>query len=440
MLSGVACAPRICLACRRGLAQRSAVTGFRSLQSTDRFRQRPYSSKPMDKAQVEALISGEISGKEAKEIFRKQKNLEKREKKSVKDLPDWGLTTAKIKPTQLKQPDARDRNKSQIDFIAAALSNSKEVEDTDPSIDRTEQDSIEDALSGTEKTPKWPVFAPDIGEDIEEWPTSDLDVDGKHENRAAAKTSPTSEGDSAFDWIFDEENEAPSQQDRAPSERRRRTPSEDDSNLRVEIPTHLEQAASSKNRFRHSLLHDAPLNVSALGKPASAIIINNPNEMRRARKTAKVLEEKSLEANMRLDWERFMSKDLEDDVVSSEEVYENIDELRPQDTNIIRMKDFESLTQQLCAGFTTIQLRDYFRHHDTGSDVGEKDMLDYPWITRQIPWTPLKTLPSDSQSPKQVYAQRILSLKWNIEIQDYVDDLGRAFVWVDPELFPLLTR
>lgn len=209
-----------------------------------------------------------------------------------------------------------------------------------------------------------------------------------------------------------------------------------------ELPTIPETPSGPRlntRNFRHHLLHDQVLNVSALGKPASAIIIKNPNEMRRKRKVDKVLEEKFLDVNMSLDWKRFVSKDQDGDCGLSE-VFANIDELRPQDTNILRMQDYKKLIKALVNGFTASQLVQYIRDRDTGSTADDRDMLNYSWITKQIPWTPNKSLPDHKYSQKPMYAQRIITMKWNIQIQDLLDDLGRAYVWIEPELFQLITR
>ena len=418
MISRALRAPRICLACRLNLAQRNTVLSFRALQPTDRIRRRPYSSNRLDKEKIEAIISGEISSEAAEKFFRKQKRLEQKKERRITDddLPDWGLTKSR----------------------------------TDPVEQEAEIEAIEDALSEEGKTSKWAVFAKGFEEDTEPLSTPNLDMAEKKDMKTDTEVESASEIDFDSEAIFDLEDELSNEretrsqrQSDRPSRRHRQDPSDEDwepSSHLHESPEGQPEPTSPTKRFRHSLLHDATLEISALGKPASAIIINNPNKMRRKRKTTTMAKEQSLEANMRLDWENFVAKRGEDNVASAEEAHQNIDELRPRDTNILRMRDFDKIIDALCAGFTTLQLRDYYRDYDTGQVAEDKNMLDYSWIVKQIPWRPVKTLPSTSQTPKQMYARRIMSLKWKIQIQDYVDDLGRAYVWVNPELFPLITR
>ncbi|KAM0541878.1 hypothetical protein ACHAPJ_013068 [Fusarium lateritium] len=190
----------------------------------------------------------------------------------------------------------------------------------------------------------------------------------------------------------------------------------------------------SRKQFRHSLMHDESLGVSTLGAPADAIIINNPNKVRRKRKAPMVLEVEPTMPSANLDWE-YMASAKDDAELEVQEIYDNINELRP-DTHILRLSEIQKVIDALCSGFTLSQLRDY--HRDFKAEVDKTDIVDYPWIKLQVPWTPMNELRVRG-TDKTALAQKIVFDTWKVEVQENLDDLGRAFVWLDPEIFPFLT-
>ncbi|KAJ4259765.1 hypothetical protein NW762_007696 [Fusarium torreyae] len=177
----------------------------------------------------------------------------------------------------------------------------------------------------------------------------------------------------------------------------------------------------SRKQFRHSLMHDESLGVSTLGAPADAIIINNPNKVRRKRKAPMVLEVEPTMPSANLDWEQ-MASAKDDAELETQEIYDNINELRP-DTHILKLSEIQKVIDGLCSGFTLSQLKDY--HRDFKVEVDKTDIVDYPWIKEQVPWKPMNELRVRG-TDKTALAQKIVFDTWKVEVQENLDDLGRA--------------
>ncbi|KAF9780349.1 hypothetical protein IL306_000607 [Fusarium sp. DS 682] len=187
-----------------------------------------------------------------------------------------------------------------------------------------------------------------------------------------------------------------------------------------------------QRRLQHRLMHDESLGVPTLGLPADAIIINNPNMTRFERPAPTVIEAEPVD-NTNLDWEKLTpAQQMEPE---AEEIFTNIDELRPE-SRILRLTDIEKLVKALCSGFTVTQLREYHSAHKP--EPKDHDIVKYGWIEDSIPWTSVNSVQLRGND-KTTVAQKIVLHKWNIEVQEHADDLGKAFIWMDPEIFPFLT-
>lgn len=424
MISKAARVPRLCLLCRFShLIQRGTIVGSQALLLPNQFNRRNYASNSRSGRAKSSRKPRNQKPVDAFEALFKQHRVHEHEGKSRGrsnlKLPDWG---------DLKNRD-RDTPKPTTEYTLKDTSEDKLESpwEVTPAT-RPICEELDSGLNGEGKVNSSKELDQASKDAIDEDEAMfDLDLDSTHAPARGSRVKeslggprqPTS-NDAALPLIPEQSSEQ----------------SEKDSSTAPQQPP---VPRPNTRGFRHDLLHDQVLNVSALGKPASAIIIKNPNEMRRKKRVTKVLEEKTLDANMSLDWERFVSKDQAGDGELAE-VFANIDEMRPQDTNILRMNDYRKLIDALVNGFTTTQLVQYLRDHDTGSSTDRQESLNYSWITKQIPWTPNASFGSDSYTPKPMYAQRILSTKWNIQIQDFLDDLGRAYVWIDRDLFQLITR
>lgn len=195
---------------------------------------------------------------------------------------------------------------------------------------------------------------------------------------------------------------------------------------------------AERRAISHELLLPRQLGVTALGQPIEALVMKNPNKMRPTLKSpTKLKEQRGTSSD--LYWKDLVAAQVEEDPDSPDVIAQrNIEELRPKMPTVLRMHDFMGLLQILTDGFTTIQLQRYHKTFPEKQVLVQEETPDYPWLMKQISWKASKTFPRISQSPKHIYAQNILLKNWGISIQEYEEDLGRAFYWVLPELFPLL--
>ncbi|KAG6014675.1 hypothetical protein E4U54_004971 [Claviceps lovelessii] len=190
--------------------------------------------------------------------------------------------------------------------------------------------------------------------------------------------------------------------------------------------------------FRHDLVVRRSLGMNALGKPAEAIILKNPNKMKRTRKPKPLIEDEPAGPAPPLDWQSVLSQDSE----ISDQVWRNIEEIRPQDTTILRRRDFDKLMKRLLDGFTYEQLVTYF-NNGTWDDARTVDNKpSYPWILEQSPWTAAEAEPSQwkNLTSKERRAVLILSAKWKLEIQEHIEGPGGRVLWLNPNVFKLITQ
>ncbi|KAG6001397.1 hypothetical protein E4U21_004403 [Claviceps maximensis] len=188
--------------------------------------------------------------------------------------------------------------------------------------------------------------------------------------------------------------------------------------------------------FLHGLLDCQSLGINALGRPAEAIILKNPNIMRPARKPKPFIEDKPADPAPPLNWQNALPQD--EDIW--EEVWQNIEEIRPQDTTVVRRKDFDKLMTRLLDGFTMEQLTAYLNNGAWDNSRNVKP--SYPWILEQSPWTSVETESNQLKNltSKERRAMLILSAKWKLEIQEHIEGLGGKVLWVDPNVFKLITQ
>ncbi|KAL6917618.1 hypothetical protein FSST1_009113 [Fusarium sambucinum] len=185
-----------------------------------------------------------------------------------------------------------------------------------------------------------------------------------------------------------------------------------------------------KRRLRDDLMHEEPLGVPSLGLPADAIIINNPNKTRIERSPVVIEEEEVAPAN--IDWESLNPSEIIEPEV--EEINANIEEFRP-DTRILRLTEIGTLVESLCDGFTINQLRDY--HRDCVPEQEEGEIVNYTWIEASVPWKSVNSVRVRG-TDKTAIAQKIVFDKWRVDVMEYENDLGKAYVWMDPDIFPFL--
>ncbi|KAJ4311442.1 hypothetical protein N0V84_010432 [Fusarium piperis] len=255
---------------------------------------------------------------------------------------------------------------------------------------------------------------------------SERPIDPEQETRDETLTQATTPASSEQPLDSSEKNPDSSAEESADSS--------EDSMFELPVIPELEPTLLPTKRFRHDLVHDESLGVSALGVPADAIIINNPNQIRRSKKVPTVLKSQPVQPPSELDWQHLAPTGQEDEP-SVEEIYRNIDELRP-DTRFLRDSEIQRLTEVLRDGFTTEQLKEYSRLRQ--AEVAVEDAINYPWIVKHVPWAhPTKT--ELRGHDKLSCVQRIIFDKWKIESLEHTDDIGRTIVQMEPDFFVFLT-
>ncbi|KAK7415455.1 hypothetical protein QQZ08_012344 [Neonectria magnoliae] len=409
MISRAARVSRICLSCRISLNQRSAVLSFRALPRRDALglsqrRRFASDSDSYDKAKIEALASDQIPGMDVKKAIDNEHGQLKQAKDIDEAILDKELLNEALDEEVLDEDvvDEDDVGEDDVDFNSPGFDPDLSISDE---IDRFLAEvtgiSIEPSRTGR-STPK---------------PKRDDDVATKSYERRSDSSSYSS----------------------AEHTSKHRSTFSSDATLEIPMLPDFDPIDTQDNVLRHRLLHNKPLGVSALGVPADAIILKNPNKMRFEKRTTREIEEKPLLPTSEIDWKLLNSANSGVEVDSREEVWNNINELRP-DTRTLRARDFQKLSNALFSGFTTDQLREYIREYEMEAGVGDTGLGNYPWIVKQMPWAPFNSMPAGKVAYKYSYIQKLIVQKWKIGVQEHVDSIGQAFIWVDPHYFKFLSR
>ncbi|KAM3502228.1 hypothetical protein MY10362_005001 [Beauveria mimosiformis] len=214
--------------------------------------------------------------------------------------------------------------------------------------------------------------------------------------------------------------------------------SEDD----ILFETSSTKSLPTRRPFNHELLTHQHLGVSALGRPVEALILKDPNRMRRSRKQIPVLEPDATEevAEVDLKWTDYVAKpDDEQDLVL--EAWDNIDEMRPTETKTVTAHEYHRIVAALVDGFTQGQLSSYLtmKHSQELEAQATEEPQMYPWIQKQTPWRAAYQIELESKKPKYICAAAIVDKIWKLEVREQVESLGRALIWVHPIVFRLLT-
>ncbi|KAK4077529.1 uncharacterized protein Triagg1_3861 [Trichoderma aggressivum f. europaeum] len=390
MLSRAVNVPRACFANRlsSSIPSARATLSNRSLHSHSRgewIQQRCYSSDPVihSKEKIEALISGKISQREfkksiketSKRPFRKPYSRKPWRRRREEGIPDRGLAPLEIESNPTTQA----------------------------AIERHLGEEFEGELS--EELVKM------LAEEVllkEESAAEELDAD--ESNQLGQSTSQeeaiVTEADAA----------APSQ-------------------------TRPKREFKAKRDIHDELVQSKSVSVAALGEQIDAIMLKNPNEMKRPKRAVRRVQEDAVEATVELDTERDNMVDVkeESDEEAMAAAMKNIDDLRPVDKTILRMKDFDSLANTLLDGFTFNQLAKYFNQKRLALPKRDQGTpLRYPWIVKQDPWVAAKPDHWGPLRPKQRQVIMIMQIIWHLEVQEQVEGLGRTLVWLQPRIFELI--
>ncbi|KAL7816666.1 mitochondrial inner-membrane-bound regulator domain-containing protein [Trichoderma gracile] len=193
--------------------------------------------------------------------------------------------------------------------------------------------------------------------------------------------------------------------------------------------------------YRDELVQSRSVPVAALGEHIDAIMLKNPNQMKRPKRTVRRVQHEAAEAIVELDPERDGMIDDADEngQEAMEAALKNIDDLRPVDKTILPMQDFDALANTLLEGFNHNQLTRYFiQKRLEMSQQGLGKPVTYPWIVKQGPWVAAKPDHWGPLRPKQRQVIMIMQLLWNLEVQEQVEGLGRTLLWLQPRVFELI--
>ncbi|PTB70333.1 hypothetical protein BBK36DRAFT_1173923 [Trichoderma citrinoviride] len=208
----------------------------------------------------------------------------------------------------------------------------------------------------------------------------------------------------------------------------------------VSRPRHKRRPRYRKD-YRDELVQSRSVPVAALGEHIDAIMLKNPNEMKRPKRSVRRVQQEATEATVELDSERDGMVDQADEngQEAMEEALTNIDNLRPVDKTILPMQDFDTLANTLLEGFNHNQLTRYFiQKRLEMSQQGLGKPVTYPWIVKQGPWVAAKPDHWGPLRPKQRQVIMIMQLLWNLEVQEQVEGLGRTLLWLEPRVFELI--
>lgn len=214
--------------------------------------------------------------------------------------------------------------------------------------------------------------------------------------------------------------------------------SEDD----ILFETSLQESYPKSRPFNHELLTHQHLGVSALGRPVEALILKDPNRIQRTKKQIPIFEPETANAEPSVDlkWTDYVAKpDDEQDVVL--EAWDNIDEIRPTNTNTVPAHEYHRLVAALVEGFTQGQLSSYItmKHAQELEAQAAEESQRYPWIQKQTSWQAAYQIELESKTPKYICSATIIDKIWKLHVREQVESLGRALLWVHPTTFRLLT-
>jgi hypothetical protein len=156
---------------------------------------------------------------------------------------------------------------------------------------------------------------------------------------------------------------------------------------------------------------------------------------------------------------------LKQSVASLDEARANIEELRPKDTMSIPYREFKTIADVLMEGFTMAQLQNYAASatcQDLGSQPqtsvdrrqtvnamlssspvqrsSEPSQEDRLWLRHRTSWTPLKGYHFSLGTPKEKVVQIIMQDRWDLQVQELLDGVGKMVVQTGERVLKLLLR
>ncbi|CAH0039360.1 unnamed protein product [Clonostachys solani] len=200
-----------------------------------------------------------------------------------------------------------------------------------------------------------------------------------------------------------------------------------------------EPRSHAKREFKHQLLQKHSISIAALGEDISALILPNPDKLKRKTNPVVSLPRDRRALGSELDWTSLLDDaDALDDI--SAQVRRNIEEFRPKDSGVMKAKDVNKIIRALVNGFTKEQLTAYFRQTLEISNRATDETPKYPWLVKETAWVPSNPELLGPFSPKQKVAYLILKDAWALDIQEQIEGLGAMFVTLRPDVFELISN
>ncbi|KAJ3568014.1 hypothetical protein NPX13_g6566 [Xylaria arbuscula] len=201
------------------------------------------------------------------------------------------------------------------------------------------------------------------------------------------------------------------------------------------------------NEVARSLNHDM------LGKPAYAIVMKDGGKVAKRKASLKQYEvgiesgSPSIEAVL----------DSQQEPVTTDATRSYIQSLRPKSDKVLTRKEFEKLQDRLTSGFLVPQLQDYVIWYKSNAAQATPTASDsspqrsYPRMKERSAWVPLQSetsvldginhifegYVSDTTTPKQRLAIRLMRECWDLSIADLQTQLGET--WVKLENYDFIT-
>ncbi|KAH6651819.1 mitochondrial inner-membrane-bound regulator-domain-containing protein [Truncatella angustata] len=238
-------------------------------------------------------------------------------------------------------------------------------------------------------------------------------------------------------------------------ERRRQTTGDEEENFKPWKHLDLKKRRLSGKKVLTET--SASLGSDMLGKPAYAIVMKDSRDYKAKTRPVDVLNEE--QTRQEIDMQALL--DNRHELPTDSEVRENINELRPPETEtILKEKEFRRVQQQLEDGFLNAQLIDYiakFKPEPAGRDSVEHARPQYPWVRKLTPWTPLDArgttlppkdplarhfhayLPQDA-SPKARAAVLIMRKCWGLQVEEVANGPGQMRIVLETQKFMPLMR
>uniref|UniRef100_A0A0B7JVK7 Uncharacterized protein n=1 Tax=Bionectria ochroleuca TaxID=29856 RepID=A0A0B7JVK7_BIOOC len=486
MISQVACVPRICQSCRQGLLLRrnptfSAARFFHP--DTVLQRRGNDASVVQSKARIEALISGKPWEEDKPAGSRKRRTTPKSRGIRDDELPDWGLSSEQKKPISEKKKPAVQKRKRAVQKQKAFRDRDGETStsrsnihsqlyDLSPTISRSKNSNMwkEAAAKGlsdveghrisrgkstTKHEENRASKIEEIRTDAKEYDegkttpaaTASLEEDRRSNNEIVSGNAPGSLGANPEDVSsnslgFTPESISITEAETFNAEAVSTAQAGDDSAIAEtdEGPADLEEPRSyAKREFKHQHLEQRNISISALGEDISALVLSNPDKLKRKTNPVVSLPRDRRVVGSELDWTSLLDDtDALDDI--SVQVRRNIEEFRPKDSSVTKAKDFKKLIRALVNGFTKEQLAAYFRQTLETSSRATNETPKYPWLVKQTTWVPSNPELLGPLSPKQKVAYLILKETWALDIQEQNEDLGAVSVTLRPDVFELISN